>query len=138
MDERDGHQRERLAMMQHAYREELVERIGRVVRRDGVEEPLPGLHLARSSVSPQPLHSVVEPSICVIAQGSIVSDIRTPHTSIVNIKVSLASLLRAMCSGCEAKRSPSLGSEKGDALHRRENILCATDYSLCCTGSVSL
>ena len=70
MDERDGHQRERETMIQHAYREELVERIGRVVRRDGVEEPLPGLHLARSSVSLQPIHSVVEPSICVIAQGS--------------------------------------------------------------------
>jgi hypothetical protein len=70
MDERDGHQRERETMIQHAYREELVERIGRVVCRDGVEEPLPGLHLARSSVSLQPVHSVVEPSICVIAQGS--------------------------------------------------------------------
>ncbi|GLV54113.1 AraC family transcriptional regulator [Dictyobacter sp. S3.2.2.5] len=70
MDERDGHQRERQTVMQHAYREELVERIGRVVREDGVEEPLPGLHLARSSVPFQPIHSVVEPSICVIAQGS--------------------------------------------------------------------
>ena len=70
IDERDGHQRERQTLMQHVYRAELVELIGRVVRRDGVEEPLPGLHLARSSVSLQPLHSVVEPSICVIAQGS--------------------------------------------------------------------
>ena len=29
-----------------------------------------------------------------------------------------------MCSGCEAKRSPSLGGEKG--------------YFLCCAGSVDL
>jgi hypothetical protein len=70
MDGRDDQQRERQVVIQHAYREELVERIGRAVREDGVEEPLPGLHLARSSVSLQPVHSVVEPSICVIAQGS--------------------------------------------------------------------
>jgi AraC-like DNA-binding protein len=70
MDGRDGQQRERKAVMQQAYREELVERIGRVVREDGVEEPLPGLHLARCCVPLQPVHSVVEPSICVIAQGS--------------------------------------------------------------------
>lgn len=70
MDGRDGKPQERQAVIQHAYREELVERIGRAVRKDGVEEPLPGVHLARSSVSLQPIHSVVEPSICVIAQGS--------------------------------------------------------------------
>lgn len=70
MDGRDDLLRERQAVMQHAYREELVERIGRAVSFDGVEEPLPGLHLARSSVPLQPIHSVVEPSICVIAQGS--------------------------------------------------------------------
>lgn len=70
MNGRDDQQRERQAVIQHAYREELVERIGRAVQKDGVEEPLPGLHLARSSVPHQPLHSVVEPSICVIVQGS--------------------------------------------------------------------
>ncbi|HET8843110.1 MAG TPA: AraC family transcriptional regulator [Ktedonobacteraceae bacterium] len=70
MDEQDGTFRERQAVIHHAYRAELRERIGRAVQEDGVEEPLPGLHLARSSVSLQPLHSVVEPSICVIAQGS--------------------------------------------------------------------
>ncbi len=47
-----------------------MERIGRAVPEDGGEEPLPGVHLARSSLSLQPVHSVVEPSICVIAQGS--------------------------------------------------------------------
>src|SRR5579859_6217773 len=70
MDVRDGQQQEREAMMRQAYREELVERIGRAVREDGVEEPLPGLHLARSSAPLQPIHSVLEPSVCVIAQGS--------------------------------------------------------------------
>ena len=70
MDGREDQQREREAMMQQAYHEELVERIRRAVREDGVEEPLPGLHLARCSVPLQPVYSVVEPSICVIAQGS--------------------------------------------------------------------
>ncbi|HET9919228.1 MAG TPA: AraC family transcriptional regulator [Ktedonobacteraceae bacterium] len=70
MERQDIQQRTRQAVTQEAYREELVERIERAVREDGVEEPLPGLHLARSSVPLQPVHSVVEPSICVIAQGS--------------------------------------------------------------------
>jgi AraC-like DNA-binding protein len=70
MDVRDDQQREREAVMRQAYREELVERIGRAVREDGIEEPLPGLHLARCSVPLQPVHSMVDPSICVIAQGS--------------------------------------------------------------------
>jgi AraC-like DNA-binding protein len=70
MDGRDDQQREREAVMRQAYCEELVERIGRVVHEDRVEEPLPGLHLARCSVPLQPIHSVVAPSICVIAQGS--------------------------------------------------------------------
>ncbi|HET8843861.1 MAG TPA: AraC family transcriptional regulator, partial [Ktedonobacteraceae bacterium] len=70
MDGRNEQQRKRQAAMQQAYREELVERIERAVQEDGITEPLPGLHLARSSVPRQPVHSVVEPSICVIAQGS--------------------------------------------------------------------
>jgi AraC-like DNA-binding protein len=70
MDGRDDQQREREAVMRQAYHEELVERIGRAVSFDGIEEPLPGLHLARCSAPLQPVHSVVEPSICVIAQGS--------------------------------------------------------------------
>ena len=31
----------------HAQREELVERIGRAIRTDGTQEPLPGLHVSR-------------------------------------------------------------------------------------------
>src|SRR5438132_7475950 len=54
----------------HAYREELAERIARVVPEDGRVEPLTGLHLHRSSTQTDPLHGVSEPSFCVIAQGS--------------------------------------------------------------------
>ena len=53
-----------------ANREELVVRIGRAIREDGTVQPLQGLHLARSSSPLEPVHSVVEPSVCVIAQGS--------------------------------------------------------------------
>src|SRR5207302_9884848 len=49
---------------------ELVERIGRVMREDGTAQPLQALHLSRSSLPLKPLHSVLEPSLCVIAQGS--------------------------------------------------------------------
>lgn len=52
------------------YRAELVERIARAIRDDGTVQPLPGLHLYRSSVALQPIHGVTEPSVCVIAQGS--------------------------------------------------------------------
>src|SRR6266487_5822252 len=63
-------QPEREALRVQADREELVERIGRAMREDGTTQPLPGLHLARSSLPLKPLHSVLEPSLCVIAQGS--------------------------------------------------------------------
>src|SRR5437870_12864165 len=53
-----------------ADREELVERIARAVREDGTVQPLKGLYLSRVSLPLQPLHGVMEPSLCVIAQGS--------------------------------------------------------------------
>ena len=53
-----------------ASRDELVERIGRVIREDGTVEPLKGLHFNRSSSPKEPLHSVYDPVFCVIAQGS--------------------------------------------------------------------
>jgi AraC-like DNA-binding protein len=63
-------QAEREAQLLQAHREELVERIGRAVREDGTIQSLSGLYLSRSSLPLKPLHSVVEPSVCVIAQGS--------------------------------------------------------------------
>lgn len=53
-----------------ANREELIERIGEAMRCDGACQPLAGLHLARVSTPLKPLHSVLEPSLCIIAQGS--------------------------------------------------------------------
>src|SRR5207245_593147 len=61
---------EREAMLLQASREELVERIGRTMRQDGSVQPLPGLHLYRHSIPLEPVYSLVEPSVCVVAQGS--------------------------------------------------------------------
>jgi AraC-like DNA-binding protein len=51
-------------------REELVERMARVLPEDGILEVFSGLFLARSSQPTAPLHSVFKPAFCVIAQGS--------------------------------------------------------------------
>ncbi len=53
-----------------ANREELLERIGRAIHEDGTAQPLQGLHLYRHSVPLERLYGVVEPSLCVVAQGS--------------------------------------------------------------------
>ena len=63
-------QAEREAELMQAHREELVERIGQAVREDGTVQTLQGLYLSRSSLPLKPLHSVLKPSVCVIAQGS--------------------------------------------------------------------
>ena len=63
-------QAERVAELMQAHREELVERIERAVREDGTVQTLQGLYLSRSSLPLKPLHSVLKPSVCVIAQGS--------------------------------------------------------------------
>ncbi len=70
MDNVNHQQIDRDLLRLQASREELVERITKVIREDGVCQPLPGLHLARLSALPEKLHSVLEPSLCVIAQGS--------------------------------------------------------------------
>jgi hypothetical protein len=62
-------QAEREIQRRQANREELVERVSRVIREDGTVQPLPGLRLARSSSPTVPLHGVSTPSVCVIAQG---------------------------------------------------------------------
>ncbi|QBD74571.1 AraC family transcriptional regulator [Ktedonosporobacter rubrisoli] len=61
---------EREVQRLQANREELIERLTRVLRQDGMLQPLPGLHLARSSSPTAPLHGISIPSVCVIAQGS--------------------------------------------------------------------
>jgi AraC-like DNA-binding protein len=63
-------QAEREAQRAQANCEELVERTARATRVDGTVEPLQGLHLYRHSVALEVLYSVVEPSLCVVAQGS--------------------------------------------------------------------
>jgi len=74
MDGTNQQQKERgadwAAARMQASREELIERIARAVPEDGVIEPLEGVFLARASVPRQRVHSVVRPSLCVIAQGS--------------------------------------------------------------------
>ena len=60
-------------------RKELVERIARTIRKDGVTQPLPGLHLARLSTPSQRVHGVLDPSLCVIAQGSKMTYVGDTH-----------------------------------------------------------
>lgn len=60
----------REAAKERIYREELVERIACAVRDREVIEPIPGVVVRRSSAPTEPVHGVVGPSFCVIAQGS--------------------------------------------------------------------
>lgn len=70
MNKADYQQAEHDVERGQASREELVERIMTSLPQDGAIEPLPGLHLARLSTPIEKIHSVLEPSFCVIAQGS--------------------------------------------------------------------
>ena len=70
MDVMIHQQAEREAQWVQANREELIERIAQAMRADGTADLLQGLYLSRSSVPLERIHSVVEPSVCVIAQGS--------------------------------------------------------------------
>ena len=70
MDVIDLRPAEREAVLLQASREELVERIGRALRQDGSAQPLPGVYLYRHSVPLEQVYSLVEPSVCVVAQGS--------------------------------------------------------------------
>jgi len=63
-------QAERAMQRLQVNREELVERISRVLHEDSTLQPLPGLRLARSSSPTAPLHGVSTPAVCIIAQGS--------------------------------------------------------------------
>lgn len=64
------HHAERDKQRMQANREELSARIAGAVPEDGIIQPLEGVYLARASMPLQPVHSVVKPSFCVIAQGS--------------------------------------------------------------------
>lgn len=61
---------EREAQHLQANRTELIERIARIIPEDGTVEPLKGVHLYRRSIPRRPVPGVVDPSLCVIAQGS--------------------------------------------------------------------
>ena len=79
MDVINHQQIERDAQQMQANREELVERIARAIPEDGVIEPLQGVHLARVCTALEKVHSVMEPSLCVIAQGSKVVFVGNTH-----------------------------------------------------------
>lgn len=51
-------------------KEELVERMARLVPQDGTLEAFPGFRLSRSSGPTEPVQSVYPPSFCFVAQGS--------------------------------------------------------------------
>lgn len=51
-------------------RQELADRIARVMTRDGVLEPQPGLLLGRSGKTTELAHGFLTPAFCVIAQGA--------------------------------------------------------------------
>jgi hypothetical protein len=70
MDVMNHQQAEREAQRVQVNREELVERIARAMHADGTAQPLQGLHLARLSSPRGLIYGVMEPSLCVIAQGS--------------------------------------------------------------------
>jgi AraC-like DNA-binding protein len=61
---------ERNALRLQLYREELVELIDQAIPGDGEFQVLDGIHLGRFSTPQDNVVSVLEPSICLIAQGS--------------------------------------------------------------------
>jgi AraC-like DNA-binding protein len=70
MDVKNRQQSERETQQAQARTNELVELIARAVPDDGVIEPLKGLRLNRASAPKEPIHSVYDPCLCVVAQGS--------------------------------------------------------------------
>lgn len=51
--------------------EELIEAIGQYIQSDGTQEKaIPGLRFTRTSQISEPVHTVYEPSLCVVVQGS--------------------------------------------------------------------
>ena len=61
---------DRQARRMTADRDELADRIGRAIPREGTVEVQPGLHFRRATRPTERLYSFSKPSFCVIAQGS--------------------------------------------------------------------
>lgn len=59
----------RQQQLMQSNREELVERMTRLLPEDGPLEALPGFRLSRSSRLTEPVHSVYQPAFCFVAQG---------------------------------------------------------------------
>lgn len=70
MDMFNHQQSEREVQRMQVNREELLDRIAKAIPEDGDRQPLQGLHLSRLSAPLEKIHGVLEPSFCVIAQGS--------------------------------------------------------------------
>ena len=70
MESMQGREPARDRIRAKANREELVERIAHALPEDGRMEPLKGLYLVRASSPAKGLFGVIQPSFCVIAQGS--------------------------------------------------------------------
>ena len=70
MEPMDHQQSTQEARRAQASRNELAERIARVIPEDGVAEPLGGLQFWRASAPTELGHGTSHPSFCVIAQGS--------------------------------------------------------------------
>src|SRR4028118_1560216 len=50
-------------------REEIFDRIQRLLPEDGILEPFPGFFLARSSKPTQSVQSIYQPALCFVVQG---------------------------------------------------------------------
>ncbi|MBL8203010.1 MAG: AraC family transcriptional regulator [Blastocatellia bacterium] len=59
----------REAQRANSNREELVERIARVLPQNGILDVSTSFRLARSSCPTEPIHSLYQPAFCVVAQG---------------------------------------------------------------------
>ena len=63
-------ERERETQREQSNREELVERIMRLLPANGDREPIKGVRLARSTATGEPKYGVSDATFCITAQGS--------------------------------------------------------------------
>ncbi len=66
----DENEEERLALRLRADQAELAERIARRLPQDGKSEVQPGLHLNRMASTGTAVYALMEPCLCLVAQGS--------------------------------------------------------------------